>query len=160
MAHGGVIPEVGPRSVEALNDSLRAFMAEDLFYQWADTTVALVTDSVTAELVRDQYSEVIVMDSAAVARRTGLLFDEESIFWFRGYVEADTLGTDLDRVLNDYGAELHVVAHTPVRSYRVAIRREAPGRRPSGSGDRDAATRKRPWRKRVRAMETRVGRTS
>ena len=116
MAHGGVIPEVGPRSVEALNDSLRAFMAEDLFYQWADTTVALVTDSVTAELVRDQYSEVIVMDSAAVARRTGLLFDENSIFWFRGYVEADTLGTDLDRVLSDYGAELHVVAHTPVRS--------------------------------------------
>ena len=37
LAHGGVAPATEPRSVAALNDSLRAFMAEELFYRWADT---------------------------------------------------------------------------------------------------------------------------
>ena len=116
LAHGGIVPEVGLGSVEAINDSLRTFLAEDLFYLWADTTVALVTDSVTADEVVDLYSHVILMDSAAVARRARLIFDERSILWFRGYVETDTLAAELDRVLEDYGAELHVVAHTPVPS--------------------------------------------
>ncbi len=116
LAHGGIVPEVGLGSVEAINDSLRTFLAEDLFYLWADTTVALVTDSVTADEVVDLYSRVILMDSAAVARRARLIFDERSILWFRGYVETDTLAAELDRVLEDYGAELHVVAHTPVPS--------------------------------------------
>ena len=59
-----------------MNDFLRAFMSEDLFYLWADTTLVLVTDSAAAERVADEYSRVIVMDSLALARRTGLLFNE------------------------------------------------------------------------------------
>ena len=116
LAHGGVAPSSSPRSVEAVNDSMRTFMSEDLFYHWGDTTLALVTDSATAELVADQYATVIVMDSVALARRTGLLFDEESILWFRGYVQSDTLTSALDGVLDEFGAEIHVVAHTPVIS--------------------------------------------
>ncbi len=49
-----------------------------------------------------------------MARRVDLIFDERSIFWFRGYVESDSLASQLDQVLDDYGAQLHVVAHTPV----------------------------------------------
>ena len=100
LAHGGVAPGSSPRSVEAVNDSIRTFMSEDLFYRWADTTVALVTDSATAERIGDQYAEVIVMDPAAVARRTGIFFDETGILWFRGYVESDTLESALDGVLD------------------------------------------------------------
>ena len=114
LAHGGVAPGSSLRSVEAVNDSMRTFMSEDLFYRWADTTVALVTDSATAERVGDQYARVIVMDPAAVARRTGIFFDETGILWFRGYVESDTLRSALDGVLDEFGAEIHVVAHTPV----------------------------------------------
>ena len=116
LAHGGVAPGSSPRSVEAVNDSMWTFMSEDLFYRWADSTLALVTDSAMAEQVADQYMSVIVMDSAAVARRTGLLFDETGILWFRGYVETDTLTSALDNVLDEFGAEVQVVAHTPVRS--------------------------------------------
>ena len=116
LAHGGVAPGSSPRSVEAVNDSMWTFMSEDLFYEWADTTLALVTDSATAEQLADQYERVIVMDPAAVARRAGLLFDENSILWFRGYVQTDTLTSALDGVLAEFGAEVHVVAHTPVRS--------------------------------------------
>ncbi len=114
LAHGGVGPESSPRSVEAVNDSIRTFMSEDLFYRWADTTLALVTDSATAERVADQYTSVIIMDPAAVARRTGVLFDGTGILWFRGYVESDTLTSALDDVLEEFGAEIHVVAHTPL----------------------------------------------
>jgi hypothetical protein len=56
------------------------------------------------------------MDPAALTRRTGLLFDETGILWFRGYVESDALTAELDGVLDEFEAEIHVVAHTPVRS--------------------------------------------
>ena len=114
LAHGGVGPGSRPGSVEAVNDSMRTFMSEDLFYRWADTTLALVNDSAAAERVADQYPSVIIMDAAAVARRTGILFDETGILWFRGYVESDTLTSALDGVLDEFGAEIHVVAHTPL----------------------------------------------
>ena len=114
LAHGGVVPGSNPRSVEAVNDSMRTFMSEDLFYQWADTTLAVVTDSATAERAADQYGTVIVMDSVAFARRSRFIFEEESILWFRGYVESDTLTSALDSVLDEFRAEIHVVAHTPV----------------------------------------------
>jgi hypothetical protein len=114
LAHGGVLPDSSSRSVEAVNDSMRTFMSEDLFYQWADTTLAVVTDSATAERVADQYGNVIVMDSVAFARRSRFIFEEESILWFRGYVESDTLTSALDGVLDEFRAEIHVVAHTPV----------------------------------------------
>ena len=116
LAHGGVGPGTSPRSVEAVNDSIRTFMSEDLFYRWADTTLALVNDSATAEQVEDQYESVIIMDPEAVARRIGILFEETSILWFRGYVESDTLTSALDDVLDEFGAEIHVVAHTPLPS--------------------------------------------
>ena len=74
LAHGGVAPGSSPRSIETVNDSMRTFMSEDLFYLWGDTTMALVNDSAAAERVADQYSSVIVMDPAAVARRTAILF--------------------------------------------------------------------------------------
>ena len=116
LAHGGVAPGSSPRSVEAVNDSMWTFMSEDLFYHWADTTLALVTDSTTGKQLEDQYERVIVMDPAAVERRAELLFNETGILWFRGYVESDALTAELDGVLAEFGAEVHIVAHTPVRS--------------------------------------------
>lgn len=99
-----------------MNDSLRAFMSEDLFYRWSDPLLGVVTDPGLAELLDDQYEEVVVMDSLSLERRNALIFDEESIFWYRGYVGSDTLGLPLTEVLNDFGADLHVVGHTPVTS--------------------------------------------
>jgi hypothetical protein len=116
LAHGGVIPGSSPRSVEAVNDSMRTYLSEDLFYLWADTTMTVVTDSAAAELVADRYATVIVMDSLAFVRRSDLIFDEEGILWFRGYVQSDTWTSALDRILDEFGAEIHVVAHTPVRT--------------------------------------------
>ncbi len=109
-------PGSSPRSVEAVNDSTWAFMSEDLFYQWSDTTMALVADAASAERVADRYETVIIMDPDAIRRRSGLLFDETSILWFRGYVASDGFTSALDRVLEEFGVGVHVVAHTPVRT--------------------------------------------
>ena len=116
LAHGGVAPGSSPRTVEAVNDSMWTFMSEDLFYHWADTTLALVTDSASAERIADEYERVIIMDADAVARRTQLVFDETSILWFRGYVESDSWSAALDDVLEEFAVGVHVVAHTPVRT--------------------------------------------
>jgi hypothetical protein len=114
LAHGGVPPDVEPRSVAALNDSLRTFMSEDLFYRWADTTMAFTSDSALAAAAAGQYDTIIVMDSTALARRTSMVFDENSVFWYRGYVQSDTLEAALDSALTRFGARVHVVGHTPV----------------------------------------------
>ncbi len=116
LAHGGVVPEIRPHSVPAVNDSMRSFLAEDLFYRWADTTMAFTADSALAEAVREQYDTIFVMDSAAIARRMAYIFDERSILWYRGYVQSDTLAPELDETLSNFAADLHVVGHTPVPS--------------------------------------------
>jgi len=116
MAHGGVVPEIEPHAVPAVNDSMRSFLAEDLFYRWADTTVAFTADSALAASVRDQYDTIFVMDSAAIARRMAYIFDERSILWYRGFVQNDSLGAQLNQTLQNFSADLHIVGHTPVPS--------------------------------------------
>jgi hypothetical protein len=49
----------------------------------------------------------------------GLLFDERGLLWFRGYVESDSLTAELEHVLDEFGAEIHIVAHTPVTSIQA-----------------------------------------
>ncbi len=118
LAHGGVSPAYSEYSVQAFDDSLAVFVAEDLFYHMGalfdpeDTTAALVTDP--RQAARAVAERVIVMDSAAAARRIDFFFAENSVFWFRDYVGTDTLSDALDRVLERHGATAHVVAHTPV----------------------------------------------
>jgi hypothetical protein len=95
-AHGGVTEDHLSYSLRTYDDSLAAFMREDLFYHWADTTAAL---PVTLEQVR---------------RREAFFWGDNSAFWFRGYVQSDTLEQSLRRVLRHFRSNLHVVAHTPV----------------------------------------------
>lgn len=95
FAHGGVSADYLGYNTRMFDDSLARFMGEDLFYTWADTTV------------------VATIDSAGYHRRANFFFGENSVFWYRGYVLSDTLGTQLDRVLKRFDASLHVVAHTP-----------------------------------------------
>jgi hypothetical protein len=97
-AHGGVTDDYVGVSLRAYDDALAAFMREDLFYHWTDSTAAL---RVTAEQVRTMEE---------------FFWGERSAFWFRGYVRSDTLTRSLSRVLRHFRTSLHVVAHTPVRS--------------------------------------------
>ncbi len=59
------------------------------------------------------------MDSLAFARRIEILFGADGILWFRGYVTSDTLESQLDDVLEEFGTRIHVIAHTPLESIQA-----------------------------------------
>jgi hypothetical protein len=100
LAHGGVAPAQLGWTLRTFDDSLAAFTSDDLFYHWADTTVA------------------VVIDSAGFARRSDFFWAPHSVFWFREYAQSDTLRGGLRAVLDRFGARVHVIAHTPMPSIR------------------------------------------
>jgi hypothetical protein len=94
VVHGGITPEHARHSLQQLNDTLAAYMREDLFYHWNDSTAQ------------------VQVDSATFQRRVDFIWDENSLFWHRGYVLTDTLTTQLDQVLQRLDADVLVVGHT------------------------------------------------
>jgi len=100
LAHGGVATAYADYSLQAFDDSLAAFMSEELFHRWGQPP--------------DSTLPPIVMDSVAADRRIDFFFGENSVFWYRGYVEADTLQTALRDVLARHESDVHIVGHTPL----------------------------------------------
>ena len=96
VAHGGVSSSYLPYNVRTLDDTLAKFVGEELFYRWRDSTASFK------------------LDSAAYARRYAVFHDPNSVLWFRGYAQSDSLGPMLDAVLKRFGATVHVVGHTPM----------------------------------------------
>jgi Calcineurin-like phosphoesterase len=95
FAHGGVSAEYAAWTLKQYEDSLSSFSREELFARWADTTF------------------IAPVDSAGLARRDDFFWGPRSVFWFRDYVQSDTLGAELDAVLTHFGAKIAVVGHTP-----------------------------------------------
>jgi hypothetical protein len=95
IAHGGVSADWLPYSLQAYDDTLAKFVGEDLFRAWADSTVQ------------------VRMDSATYQRRENFFWGPNSVFWFRGYAQSDTLPDMLKSVLRHFDSTVHVIAHTP-----------------------------------------------
>lgn len=102
LAHGGVSPTYLDHSLEALRDSLHVFVDEDLFYHWADTT------------------RRFDLDEEAFNRRVDFFWADESLFWYRDYAQSDTLGGELEAVLEAFDAQVHIVGHTPIAHIQEA----------------------------------------
>jgi hypothetical protein len=100
LAHGGVARAYADYSLRAFDDSLAAFMSEELFHRWGQPP--------------DSTLPPIVMDSVAADRRIDFFFGENSVFWYRGYVMADTLQAALRDVLARHDSDVHIVGHTPL----------------------------------------------
>lgn len=95
FAHGGVSADYAGWTLTQYEDTLSAYSNEDLFARWGDTTF------------------VAPVDSAGLARRDAFFWGPRSVFWYRDWVQADTLAADLDAVLARFGAKLAIVGHTP-----------------------------------------------
>jgi len=95
-AHGGVAEPYTSYSLRSYDETLAALMREELFRNWPDASLA-------PNLTPEQ-----------LAAREAFFWGQESPFWFRGYVFADTFDVELGRVLRHFRSRLHVVAHTPV----------------------------------------------
>jgi len=102
LAHGGVSPAYVDYTLQEYQDSLAAFIHEDLFVHWNDPDyLAAFPDSTS-------------LDSAGVARRWEFFFGQQSVQWYRGLIYSDTLSDFLDLVLRNFDVDVHVIAHTPV----------------------------------------------
>lgn len=116
FAHGGISSDYAGFTVKALADSVNANVKRELFYAQADSSARIVVDSVT------------------LARFEDFFFGERSIFWYRGYARSDSLGTELDHVLQRFGADTHLIGHTaqPQIHYKyggklIAVHPKQPG---------------------------------
>lgn len=90
IAHGGIVPEYAHLSLRDIDRLLARFMEPKTLYRIP----------VSAE------------DSAAVERRDGFFFHPRSLFWYREYVQSDSVGAALDSVLHGLRADLMIVGHT------------------------------------------------
>lgn len=106
LAHGGVSPAYLDYSLHGYQDTLRAFISEPLFTGWHDPAFL------------EAFARETELDSTQVYRRYDFFFEPESVLWYRDLVLSDTLGDHLDAVLERFGAGIHVVGHTPVRTIR------------------------------------------
>lgn len=98
FAHGGVL-DLGPFSLESFNKQAFDYMENpiylDLMNNAPDTT-------------RYEAQEWFKMRD--------FFYYENGPYWYRGYVKYDTLGPQLDAMLDKHKSKIHVVAHTPLET--------------------------------------------
>jgi len=102
LAHGGMSPAYVGYTLQQYEDSLAAFMGEELFVHWNDPEYLA------------EFSKATRLDSAAVARRYDFFFGTQSVQWYRALIYSDTLGGFLDTVLSNFHVSTHIIGHTPV----------------------------------------------
>ena len=94
FAHGG-ITDLGTSSLEKFNMTAAAFMEDPIFLEITQKQPDSVRyDPERWHLVRDFF------------------FYSNGPYWYRGYVNSDTLEVQLKQMLATYRSKVHVVAHT------------------------------------------------
>ncbi|MGY8976635.1 MAG: metallophosphoesterase [Cytophagales bacterium] len=96
FAHGGIIMGA---SLKSFNDRVYEYTQAPLFSHLMEQPFDSVSFS---QVEREEQKDY--------------LYDSFRPFWFRGYVQTDTLGSYLDAILLNNKAKLHVVGHTTVPS--------------------------------------------
>lgn len=96
IAHGGITPEYANLTLDRFDAVLAQFTSEDLFHEWADTTVP------------------VRMPPAEFQLRDDFFWSPRSVFWHREYVQSDTAQGQLTRSLQLLGARMLVIGHTAV----------------------------------------------
>ena len=94
FAHGGIIMGA---SLKSFNDRVYEYTQAPLFSHLMEQPFDSVSFS---QVEREEQKDY--------------LYDSFRPFWFRGYVQTDTLGSYLDAILLNNKAKLHVVGHTTV----------------------------------------------
>ena len=98
FAHGGIL-DLGPNSLDEFNNRAYYYMKEpmylDLMKEYPDST----------RYDGDQWMDM-----------RWFFYNAEGPYWFRGYVNSDTLGPQLDAMLKKHKSKIHVVAHTTLET--------------------------------------------
>ena len=95
--HGGLITELPENSIRGFNDKLYHTLQEP----------------VLSQILNDEYDSTIYDPNTRRSVRS-FIYDTWGPFWYRGYVQSDTLSPYLDYSLQTHNAQLQVVGHTIV----------------------------------------------
>lgn len=94
FAHGGVV-ELEANSIGDYNKMVHTQLKDPMFL----------------EIMKD-YPDSTKYDALAWEKMRYFFYREDGPFWFRGYVQSDTLAPELKKMLRTYDSKVHVVAHT------------------------------------------------
>ena len=95
FAHGGMIMNYGDFSLNAINDSIYAFMQESEFPH-----------------LRDKPVDSTQFDMKRFDERLGFFYGEFAPYWYRGYVQSKETTNELNLILNKFDSRIHIVGHT------------------------------------------------
>ena len=98
FAHGGIL-DLGSNSLDEFNNRAYFYMKDpmylDLMKQYPDST----------KYNADEWQDML-----------WFFYNAEGPYWYRGYVQSDTLGKELNAMLKRYDSKIHVVAHTTLET--------------------------------------------
>ncbi|HEX6062735.1 MAG TPA: metallophosphoesterase [Longimicrobiales bacterium] len=101
LVHGGVSSDYAGETAQTLARRMTGHFEHDLFTAHVDTT------------------RKVRVDSAYYAEWNNFIWGPRSVFWYRGYMESDTLATELNGTLASFRADAMVVGHTPSPTIHV-----------------------------------------
>jgi hypothetical protein len=102
LAHGGVSEDYFGYSLTEYQDSLTAFIHEEHFPHLGD-------EEYWAGLPPEK-----LISQGEWERRYGFFWGPRSVFWYRDYADRSFMGTLLEKMLDKFDAEVHVIGHTPI----------------------------------------------
>ncbi len=98
FAHGGIL-DLGPISLEEFNNTAYYYMQEPMYL----------------ELMKE-YPDSTKYDQDYWYQMRYFFYNSEGPYWYRGYVNSDTLSPQLNSMLDKYDSKIHVVAHTTLET--------------------------------------------
>jgi hypothetical protein len=94
FAHGGVV-ELETNSIKGYNGLVNSKVKDPMFLD-----------------IMQEYPDSTKYNPIAWNNMRYFFYREDAPFWFRGYVQSDTLGPTLRSMLLNFNSKVHVVAHT------------------------------------------------
>lgn len=98
FAHGGIV-DLGTNSITSFNQTVHTYMLDPMFLD-----------------IGLDYDESKKYDYEKWREMEFFFNNPNSPFWYRGYVNCDTLHMQLTNMLKKYDSNIHIVAHTPLEN--------------------------------------------
>jgi len=98
FAHGGIV-DLGNHSIDEFNQKAVSYIKNPIFL-----------DIMKEHPDSTKYDPLLWMEIKY------FFYSKKSPYWYRDYVNSDTLGVQLNSMLKKYNSKIHVVAHTPLES--------------------------------------------
>ncbi|MGB5322694.1 metallophosphoesterase, partial [Lutimonas sp.] len=98
FAHGGIL-DIGPISLDEFNNKAYYYMQEPMYLD-----------------IMKESPDSLKYDSNHWLEMRYFFYNPQGPYWFRGYVNSDTLDVQLNSMLDKHSSKIHVVAHTTLET--------------------------------------------